>query len=150
MERRFVSVPESLLFDVLMPESKKHFTMAVNVRRTDGWPLASPRFPFTTSVGALEKVEPVAPVMPIQKRARKESARKEQGTAKADSNSGPLPTSRLAIETACTPSKPLWPFGPSEAMKNTPVRILTNLRRTEGVFFEGEVSRRRRGDQCDP
>jgi hypothetical protein len=37
------------------------------------------RFPFTISVGALEKLEPVAPVMPINRKkpARKESARKE-------------------------------------------------------------------------
>ena len=41
------------------------------------------RFPFTISIGAIEKLEPVAPVMPIngKKRARKERARKEQDTA---------------------------------------------------------------------
>jgi hypothetical protein len=38
------------------------------------------RFPFTISIGAIEKLEPIAPVMPInrKKRSRKESARKEQ------------------------------------------------------------------------
>ena len=40
------------------------------------------RFPFTISVGAIEKLEPVAPVMPINRKepARKERARKEQDT----------------------------------------------------------------------